>query len=1130
MRLLPLRRLTPCTGLAGLVVLIALIAFATRAALSAPSPDSLACSIEADALSAQFAQIDVAALRRAAHDLATTWPEELGDQRGPWLEALDRLETDWSELQAGVAQGEASALARARAAITLQQGILRANPLLRQLSSILVVRRHARAPRLGLPQNWESNCVLPRTGYTNDIALLDPACPKRPLTTLYRPAHHAFVGDLELSFDADHLMFSQSDPARPWQVYEIDLDGSGLRQVTPDMGADVDNYDACYLPSGDVLFTSTATMVAVPCVNGGANVANLYRLSHDGTTVRQLCFDQEHNWCPTVLNDGRVLYLRWEYADLPHANSRRLFSMNPDGTSQAVYYGTSSYWPNSTFFARPIPGHPTQIVGIVTGHHGVPRMGELVLFDPQRGRSEATGALQRIPGFGQIVERVVKDNLADDSWPKFLHPYPLGQADGKGAGKYFLVSARPRPESLWGIYLVDVFDNLLLLKEEPDHALFEPVAVAARPRPPVIPDRIDPTRKDALVFLADIYVGPGLKGIPRGEVKSLRVLTFVYGYRGMGGLYGTVGMDGPWDVRRVLGTVPVAEDGSALFRIPANTPVAVQPLDHEGKALQLMRSWFTGMPGEVISCVGCHEPQNTTAPLKATLAARQAPADLVADAGQVRGFSFAREVQPVLDAHCITCHNGTTTGPRGPLISLRGDQPMTVWSSKLPGRQNDDWGGKFTQAYAHLHRYVRHPGIESDIPTLTPMDFHADTTELVQLLRKGHHEVRLSPEEWAPLLAWIDLNTPFHGDWSSIAGEPAIRAERRRAELRRAYANVDDFHIDPPPPPPKTPPPGPASVRSPALPPVASRTVPAKEPARPGKVGRPSQTIDLGGGSSITFVYLPPGVFTMGSEDGAVDERPAHQVKLHRGFWMAMHEITNEQFRQFDPDHDSRREHVQGYQFGMEGYPLFEPRQPVVRVSWHQAMAFCRWLSARTQSQVTLPTEAQWEYACRAGQSTPFSYGDEDTDFSSHANLADLTTRQFAADTYLHDRIVPLTDPTESDDWLPKETRFNDGALVSSVVGRYQANPWGLHDMHGNVAEWTRSTYRPYPYAEDPVRDEAAQGHPRVVRGGSWRDRPHRATASYRLAYRAYQPVYNVGFRVVIDEDRPVLSASFAAP
>jgi hypothetical protein len=127
---------------------------------------------------------------------------------------------------------------------------------------------------------------------------------------------------------------------------------------------------------------------------------------------------------------------------------------------------------------------------------------------------------------------------------------------------------------------VDLFDNLLLLREEPGFVLFEPVPLAPRSRPPAVPDRADWTRDDALVYLSDIYVGDGLRDVPRGEVKSLRIFTYHYLYPGMGGPQAVVGMEGPWDIKRVLGSVPVEPDGSALFRVPANTPVAVQPLEN----------------------------------------------------------------------------------------------------------------------------------------------------------------------------------------------------------------------------------------------------------------------------------------------------------------------------------------------------------------------------------------------------------------------------------------------------------------------------------------------------------------------------------------------------------------------
>jgi hypothetical protein len=104
-----------------------------------------------------------------------------------------------------------------------------------------------------------------------------------------------------------------------------------------------------------------------------------------------------------------LLYLRWEYTDIPHAFSRILFHANPDGTNQSEYYGSGSYYPAAMFFAKPIPNHPTKFVAIVGGHHELPRMGDLVLFDPALGRREADGAIQRIPGRNRKVEPVMLD-------------------------------------------------------------------------------------------------------------------------------------------------------------------------------------------------------------------------------------------------------------------------------------------------------------------------------------------------------------------------------------------------------------------------------------------------------------------------------------------------------------------------------------------------------------------------------------------------------------------------------------------------------------------------------------------------------------------------------------------------
>ena len=978
---------------------------------------------------------------------------------------------------------------------------------------------------MGLPANWQSNSSLPRKGFDNDIAILSGLKGAGTLTSLHKPKGGAFVGDVDLHFDADRLLFSSIGTGGRWQVLEIRVDGSGLHEMPLIQQPDVDNYDACYLPDGRIVFSSTAPFVGVPCVYGGSHVTNLYLRGTDGS-IRQLTVEQDHDWCPTVANDGRVLYLRWEYTDIPHSNSRRLFLMNPDGTAQMACYGTNSYFPNSFFYARPIPGHPTQVVGIATGHHGVARSGRLLLLDPARGRREADGVVQEIPGWGKTVEPRIFDALADGYWPQFLHPYPLSD-------KHFVVAARPNGRAPWGIYLVDVFDNMLLLKEQAGTALLEPIPLRKTPRPPVVADKVNTSRKDAVVYLSDIYEGAGLEGIPRGTVKKLRLFTYHFSYQGVGGLLGSIGMDGPWDIKRVLGTVPVEPDGSAAFRVPACTPIAVQPLDERGQALQLMRSWFTAMPGEVLSCVGCHERTNTGPPNLQPLAIRRPPSDIEPWHGPVRGFAFHREVQPVLDRHCVRCHNGQPRPDGRQIPDLRGTEIVQDWQSKIAGHVNAKVGGKFSVAYVALHRFVRRPGIESNIRLLTPMEYSANTTELAQRLRKGHQGVQLDADAWDRLYTWIDLNAPYHGTWTEIAGAGVARQRDRRRAMGRLYAGID---VDPE-----------AIVPTSYKPRQREEKAKVKRQEAKGKgegsggwafdgkeakrrqaaLGPTTRAIDLGSGIKLELVRIPAGEFVMGDASGHPDERPLSRVKVS-GLWMGRCEITNEQFAVFDPRHDSRVESMHGYQFGIHGYRVNKPRQPAVRLSWHQARAFCRWLGERTGERVELPTEAQWEYACRAGTATPMGYGGLDTDFAPFANLGDAKLSEFALDTYIRVRLV--ASPNRYDDWVPKDARFNDGGFVSVEAGRYRPNPWGLHDMHGNVWEWTRTALRPYPYRADDGRNGPDAKGERVVRGGSWYDRPKRCRSAFRLAYPPYQRVFNVGFRVVMEPVATTASAPSHPP
>ncbi|MHB8866928.1 MAG: SUMF1/EgtB/PvdO family nonheme iron enzyme, partial [Pirellulaceae bacterium] len=1069
------------------------------------------------AIRAQWQRVNLAALRLAIRDLADTYgPRYANGAR--YLQQLDAIEPQCSGISEGIARGDLESLARAEEVLNLQREALLANPLL-DFDRLLLVKRSESAPALGLPANFSGNESLPRSGYDDELVVLSSLRSDGKLTTLYQCGN--FLGDVDLNFSADRFLFSSVDEQQRWRIYELGIDGSGLSKPLQVDEPDVDNYDACYLPDGNILFGSTSTYIGVPCVFGSSHVANLHVSNPQSGEIRRLTFDQEHNWNPTVLPDGRVMYLRWEYADLAHPNSRILFAMNPDGTRQMAYYGSNSYFPNSFFYAQPIPDGSSRVVGIATGHHGTCRSGRMLIVDPARGREEAEGVVQEIPGRGKRVEAVVRDRLVDGVWPQFIHPFPLGEIDNPAVGgKYFLVSAKLSPASPWGIYLVDVFDNITLIKDLPGYALFEPIPIQPRQRPARRVDRRDPLDpSEATVYLADVYQGGGLAGVPRGEVKQLRVISYYFSSRGMGGLLGSIGMDGPWDIKQVLGTVPVHEDGSALFKIPANTPIAVQPLDAEGKSLQQMRSWFVGVPGEMVSCVGCHERQNDTTINRPTLALNQRAAAITPWYGPRRGFSFAREVQPVVDHYCVVCHEGSHAQP-----DLRGTEMINDWRSEIAGNVGPQYGGKFSVAYVELHGFVRRPGIESDRHMLPPLDFHADTTELVQLLRQGHYGVQLDRESWDRLNTWIDLNAPFHGTWSEIVGAEYTKpiVDRRRL-LEQKYGAVDaDWEAI-----------GPTAVLSAPNPPptldnLVLNNAAADLPVLSGEQltaqlpGKPvTRSVEVGPGVSMQFILVPPGSMVMGSRQGPQSEPQATVVEIDRPFWMGTCEVTNAQYACFDPTHDSRLESRHGYQFGRLGYPLNEPRQPVVRVSWNEAMDFCQWLSAKIGGRCSLPTEAQWEYACRSGSGMPFFFGDLNTDFAPWANLGDRSLSQYAActahDNYSDTRII--LNPSRYDDWVPKESRFDDGAFVSSEVGKYQANAWGLHDMHGNVWEWTRSTDAAYPYRDDDGRNDVTGNHHRIARGGSWYDRPRRATSDYRLSFRPYHRVFTVGMRVMIEAD-----------
>jgi formylglycine-generating enzyme required for sulfatase activity len=279
----------------------------------------------------------------------------------------------------------------------------------------------------------------------------------------------------------------------------------------------------------------------------------------------------------------------------------------------------------------------------------------------------------------------------------------------------------------------------------------------------------------------------------------------------------------------------------------------------------------------------------------------------------------------------------------------------------------------------------------------------------------------------------------------------------------------------------------------------------------------PEMTIELPDNLEIKMVRVPAGRFVMGNAGGRPDEFPVTVVHIEKPFWISVNEVTNEQYRQFNPLHDSRYYGKRHSRSDDRGLSLNGNNQPVVRISWRDAVAFCEWLSSRSGLQILLPTEAQWEYACRAGSDTELYYGETQVDFTIWANMAD---RSFATGWWKNG--IQVTSGVEHlvlEGAALSDTLRDDRFCVTAPVGQFRPNGWGLYDMHGNVAEWTRTSYASYPYTEyNNLNGNVLEE--KVVRGGSFFDRPERCGSAVRLSFPAWQRVFNVGFRVVWEENR----------
>jgi len=483
---------------------------------------------------------------------------------------------------------------------------------------------------------------------------------------------YGMIRDPEMTYDGKNLVFAwkKSDRLDDFHIYRMNLDSKEITQLTFGLGwAD---YEPCCLPSGDIIFNSTRCSQIVDC--WWTEVSNLYRMDSDGNFMRRMSFDQVHDNYPTLTLDGRVIYTRWDYNDRGQIYPQGLFQMNPDGTGQTALYGNNSWFPTTILHARPIPKTNGKILCVFSGHHSRQR-GKLGVLDPNQGREEADGATLAAPVRETKPERI---DAYGQGGEQFCYPMPITETE-------FLTAYRPNadiPNNRQGdqmpfsIYFMNLAGERELLVSDAGKSCLQTIFKLAKPSVMERPSAVDPAQDSGIYYLQDVFYGPGLEGVDRNRVRSLRVLSIGYrtvgiGYNGNSGPAGgamsstpiSIG-HGAWDPKKILGEAKIYSDGSACFRVPAKTPVYFQVIDVDGHVIQTMRSWSTLQPGETFSCIGCHEDKNSIAARGSSSEAMKAgPQELEPFYGPPRWFSFTKEIQPILDKHCIRCHDNSEAKP-----------------------------------------------------------------------------------------------------------------------------------------------------------------------------------------------------------------------------------------------------------------------------------------------------------------------------------------------------------------------------------------------------------------------------------------------------------------------------------
>lgn len=571
--------------------------------------------------------------------------------------------------------------------------------------------------------------------------------------------------DPELSYDGEEIILSfRKDINDDYHIYSVPEAGGELKQITYDSG--ISDIDPMYLPDGNIVFSSTREPKY--CMCNRHIMANLYRMESDGANIVQLSKNTLFEGHASMMNDGRVIYDRWEYVDRNFGDAQGLWTSNPDGTNHAIYYGNNMNSPGGVIDPRAIPGS-NNMACIFGSCHDRP-WGALTVLDRSKG----------VDGEASVVKiwpKKAREKIGVGNWDKFMEldvyyedPYPLDD-------KFILCSrtiqrGKPLNEKM-GIFLIDTFGNELLVHEE-EESCFDPMPMTARKKEPVIPVRTNFDDSPGYFYVQNVYEGTHMEGVEPGSIKYFRVVETPEKRTFTPDAWGGQGQQAPgmnwtsFEAKRILGEAEVEDDGSVYVEVPSGRFVYFQLLDENKKMIQSMRSGTMVQAGEVRGCIGCHEDR-LSVPLNqknTPLAMMKRPASFVESTETSEVFSYAQQVQPIFDQHCIRCHDFGSDNESG--LILAGDRNMF-----------------FNASYIDLHvKNVINPigGGPADIQQA--YSWGAKSSKLTEVIENDHHEVSLSNSEKEMLYTWMDLNAVYYPSYESAYPEnPAGRSPLTMDEM-----------------------------------------------------------------------------------------------------------------------------------------------------------------------------------------------------------------------------------------------------------------------------------------------------------------------------------------------------------